>query len=234
MLEDKTMNSIQNEQYGAMAADQEQVNAYVSKVFVMMAMGLGVTALLGFLTANITPLLTFAYNFRFPLIIGELALVFFLAARVQKMSPDKAMGLFLAYSALNGVSLTPFVIQFHPLIITKAFVISSGMFGSMAVWGLTTKKDLTSLGSLCFMGLIGLVLASVVNLFFPTPGFGMILSYVGVAVFIGLTAYDAQKIKNIAASGQATGQLAVLGALMLYLDFINLFIYVLSILGNRD
>lgn len=211
----------------------DMVQSYVTHVFMLMGIGLGLTALVASFTFSSPVLFAFAIKFRFILFIAEIGMVFYLASRVTRMSPNKALIIFLGYSALNGVTLSPIFYVYTKTAITQAFGISAGMFAFMALWGLTTKKDLTSLGSLCYMGLFGIILASVFNLFFGNSGFQLIISYVSVGVFIGLTAWDAQKIKGYALAGEMKKNLAVLGALQLYLDFINLFIHILYILGGR-
>jgi hypothetical protein len=165
-------------------------------------------------------------------LIGELVLVFYLARSFTRMKPDTVLGWFLFYSALNGLVFSPIFLVYTSSSIASAFFIAAGMFGAMALWGLSTKKDLTSVGSLAFMGLIGIIIASLVNLFMQSSALQLWISYIGVGVFIGLTAWDAQKIKRMAQAG-AGGGAAVMGALALYLDFINLFLHLLYILGGR-
>ena len=167
------------------------------------------------------------------------ALVFTVSGAINRLSLTTATLLFTLYSVLTGVTLASIFIMYSPAIITKVFLITAGTFGVMAVVGYTTKTDLTSLGKLMFMALLGLIIATVVNLFFIKSGsMDLIISYVGVLVFVGLTAYDSQKIKHMLmacpdASEQAQ-KLALLGALSLYLDFINLFLYLLRIFGKNN
>ena len=173
------------------------------------------------------------------LIVVQLGLVIGLSAAIQKMSLMTATALFTLYSIVTGVTLSSLLVIYSPTILTKVFLITAGMFGSMAFIGYTTKSDLTSIGKFAFMALIGLIIASVVNMFLQSPSFDYILSYIGVAIFIGLTAYDSQKIKEMLAAcpdgGEEAQKLALLGSLTLYLDFINLFLYLLRIFGrSRD
>lgn len=170
----------------------------------------------------------------FGLIAAELGLVFWLSLRIQKMSPAAAASSFLVYSILNGLTLSSVFFAYRLGSIVQAFVVAGGMFGAMSIYGLVTKKDLTSWGSFFFMGLIGIILAAVVNMFLHSPGLTFTISVVGVFVFVGLTAYDTQKIKAYArVGGGMETNLAVIGALALYLDFINLFLMLLSLFGGR-
>lgn len=168
----------------------------------------------------------------FGLIIAELALVFFLSLRVQKMSFGTALASFLLYSMLNGITLAAIFLIYTASSIATSFFIAAGVFGIMAFYGYTTKRDLTTIGNLAFMALIGVILASVVNLFLKSSGLSYIVSYLTIIIFVGLTAYDTQKIKRMAESG-ASANVGVLGALALYLDFINIFLSLLRIFGNR-
>ncbi len=171
------------------------------------------------------------------LILAELGLVFGLSAFIQKMSASLATSLFILYSALNGLTLSFIFVAYTMGSIALTFGVTAATFGVMAVWGTVTKSDLTKLGSLCMMALIGLIIASLVSFFWTNNMFEWIISCLGVLIFVGLTAYDAQKIKQMyfAAGGEweTNRKIAILGALALYLDFINLFLYLLRILGNR-
>ncbi len=168
------------------------------------------------------------------LIIAELGAVFFLSFRINKMTPATAAGSFFVYSVLNGLTLSAIFAAFSLGSIVQAFVVAGGMFGAMAIYGLVTKRDLTSWGSFFFMGLIGILLLMVVNFFMHSAGISFVVSVVGVFVFVGLTAYDNQKLKAYAhAGGGQSTNLAVIGALRLYLDFINLFLMLLQLFGGR-
>jgi FtsH-binding integral membrane protein len=182
--------------------------------------------------------LIFSSSFGFiGLILAELALVFWISSGIQRMSSNMAIGLFLLYSVLNGMTLSVLLIAYTGASVASTFFITAGMFGAMSVYGYTTKQDLSSWGNLLFMALIGLILASVVNIFLQSSGLYWLINYIGVLVFVGLTAYDTQKIKQLAAQviveSEEGRKVAIFGALTLYLDFINMFIFMLRILGNR-
>jgi FtsH-binding integral membrane protein len=222
---------------------QLRVNAFVRSVYNWMGVGLALTGLIAFYVANSPGLLRYVYANRmifFGLLIAELAIVFVLSARINKMRASTATGLFLLYSALNGLTMSFVFIVYTSSSIASTFFVCAATFVACSVFGWTTKRDLTSLGGFLMMGLIGIIIASVVNLFIGSSAFGMIISYVGVLVFVGLTAYDTQYIKNMALSqpeGLEAGVLrrgAIIGALKLYLDFINLFLMLLRIMGNRE
>ncbi|MGV1099354.1 Bax inhibitor-1/YccA family protein [Thiovibrio sp. JS02] len=225
------------EQSGSQAA-----TLFLAKVFNWMAVGLGLTGLSAFLVVN-TPLLQqiiFGNKFFFyGLIFGELGLVFYLSARVERMSARAATNLFLLYSLLNGLTLSAILLLYTGTSVAATFFVAGGMFVSVAVYGTVTKKDLTGMGSFLFMGLIGMIIASVVNLFLGSAMVSWVVSGIGVIVFTGLAAYDVQKILRIGSggimqSGQAAIQKgAIMGALALYLDFVNLFIHLLRFLGDR-
>lgn len=171
-------------------------------------------------------------------LIAEVVLVMYMSARINKISFTTATLLFIAYSILNGVTLSILFLIYTASSIATTFFVTAGTFGAMALFGYVTKKDLTRIGSLCIMGVIGLIIASVVNMFLHNTMMDMIISYLGVLLFVGLTAYDAQKIKHLLSGddievNESTQKIALLGALTLYLDFINLFIYLLRILGDR-
>jgi FtsH-binding integral membrane protein len=171
-------------------------------------------------------------------VFAPLALVMVMSFAFNKLSFPALVGVFMLYSAVNGMSLSTIFLRYEMSLIGVAFAITAGMFGVMAVMGFVTKADLSKFGSILFMGLIGIVIASLVNTFVGSSTLDYIISFVGVAVFTGLTAYDVQTLKNIATGneyGEATmSKLAVMGALRLYLDFINLFLMILRLLGRRD
>ncbi len=220
------------------------VNDFVRSVYNWMAVGLGLTGLVAFYVANSPSMLQLIFGNRlifFGLIIGELALVFSISARVNKMSASTATALFVLYAALNGATLSSIFLIYTQSSITSTFLVCAATFVVCSVYGMTTKRDLTSLGGFCIMGLVGIIIASLVNLFFRNSGMSMIISYIGVIVFVGLTAYDTQKLKTMALSqpagldGAVIRKGAILGALSLYLDFINLFLMLLRIFGSgRD
>ncbi|MCG8473430.1 MAG: Bax inhibitor-1/YccA family protein [Desulfobacterales bacterium] len=222
---------------------QARVSSFIMSVYNWMALGLLLTAGVSWYVANSQAMLQLIFGNRlvfFGLIIAELGMVFTLAGRIQRMKASTATLLFLLYSALNGATLASIFIVYTRSSIFSTFVVCAALFGTMSIYGMVTKKDLTGMGNFMFMGLVGIVIASVVNIFLRSSGMSMIISYVGVIVFTGLTAYDTQKIKMMALSQPAdldAGTLrkgALLGALELYLDFINLFIMLLRILGDRE
>ena len=224
------------------AQAQVQVNQFIRSVYNWMAAGLALTGLVAVLcrqqripdSADISRQILF-----FGLIIGELTLVFYLSARIQKIQASTATGLFLLYLGIKRADLVVCVSDLHIVIGCLHFFICAATFGACSVYGMVTKRDLTSMGGFMTMGLIGIVIASVVNMFIQSSGMSMIISYVGVIVFVGLTAYDTQKLKMMALSqpaGLDAGVVrkgTILGALTLYLDFINLFLMLLRILGDR-
>ncbi len=173
------------------------------------------------------------------LIIAELVVVFVLSARIHKMSVTTATIMLIVYSALNGATLSVIFVVYSLGSIAKTFFITTGMFGVMALVGATTKRDLSKMGSILFMALIGLIIASLVNLFLRSSGLDWIISLIGVVLFTALTAYDVQRVKRLAAETDLyddtqVGRLAVISALSLYLDFINLFLYLLRFFGRND
>jgi len=223
-------------------ARQEASTVFLAKVFNWMAIGLGLTGLIAYFTAQ-TGLATaiVATPLFFILILGELGMVFYLSARIDKIQPGTATGLFVGYAVLNGLTLSAVFLAYTKASIGGTFLITAGMFGAMAVYGMVTKRDLSGLGSFMFMGLIGIILASIVNIFLKSSSLYWAISVIGVLVFVGLTAYDVQKIKNMGEQGiMEQGEVAIrkgaiLGALALYLDFINLFLMLLRIFGGaRD
>ena len=220
-------------------ATAERVTAFLRKVYGWMFVGLGVTAAVALGVASSPTLMQAIFGSKilfFGLVIAELGLVFFLSARVNKLAPATASGLFLLYSALNGATLAAIFVIFTGTSIATTFFVTAGMFGALALYGSTTKRSLAGVGQFAFMGLIGLILASVVGMFLKSDGLQFVISIVGVIVFTGLTAWDAQRLKAMATAlpeGQ-TGSYAVVGALSLYLDFINLFLFLLRFFGRRD
>ncbi len=218
------------------------VNEFIRSVYNWMAIGLGLTGFIAFYVSNSPSMIKLIYGNQvlfFGLIIGELALVFYLSARVQKIQASTATALFILYAALNGVTLSFIFLIYTSSSITSTFFICAATFVSCSIYGMVTKRDLTSLGGFMAMGLIGIIIASVVNMFIRSSGMSLIISYIGVFVFVGLTAYDTQKLKRMAVTqpaGLEAGAVrkgAIMGALALYLDFINLFLMLLRILGDR-
>ncbi|MBO4608121.1 MAG: Bax inhibitor-1/YccA family protein [Prevotella sp.] len=215
--------------------------ALMRKVYVWMTMALAITGLTAYYVAHSSLIYTL-YNtpaLLWGLIIGELALVFIISGMINRLSLTTATLLFVLYSVINGVTLSSIFMVYTMTSIAKVFFITAGTFGVMALIGYTTKKDLSSIGRLVFMALIGLIIATLVNVFFvKSAGFDLLLSYLGVLIFVGLTAYDTQKIKQmllqVEFADEGAQKIALLGALSLYLDFINLFLYLLRIFGSRE
>lgn len=217
-------------------ADSVQ-NSIISKAFAWMFGGLLITALTSFVVASSPSLVSLIFGNLFVfygLLLAELVLVFFLSARAHSLSSETAGAVFFVYSFMNGLTLSVIFLAFAIPSIFSAFITSAGVFGLMALYGSTTKKDLTAVGSLAFMALIGLILASIVNIFLQSSATEFVLSIIGVLVFTALTAYDTQKLKNLAHEhANVPANAAILGALTLYLDFINLFLYILRLFGRR-
>lgn len=221
---------------GPFAYSEETVfSNFMQRVYQWMAMGLMLTGLAAFVTVTNLPLLKFLmHGGMWLLFIAELILVVWLTRSLRTISAQAATIGFLAYSVLNGVTLSGIFLAYTSASIASTFLIAAVTFAGVSVYGWVTRQDLTSIGSFCTMALIGVIIASLVNLFFRAPVFYWVLSYCGVAVFIGLTAYDTQRLKMIHQSlGNAPEQLAIVGALMLYLDFINMFLFLLQIFGRR-
>ncbi len=227
----------------AQAESELSLSRYVAsvmrRVYGKMFLGLLVTAITSLLVLTNETLMTLFLSSRitfFILAIAELGLVFYLSARIDKLQPATATALFYLYAVLNGVTLTPIFLIYTGSSIALTFGITSVTFGAMCLYGYVTKQDLSKMGAILFMALIGLILCTIVNLFLHSSTMNWIISLAGVAIFVGLTAWDTQNIKRmveVADPGQ-TGKIATLGALSLYLDFINLFIYLLRIFGSRD
>ncbi len=211
-------------------------NTLIRQVYAWMGAGLLITAVMAFVTISSPEVFGAITGNRlvfYGLMIGELALVFTLSGAINRLSATTATLLFVAYSALNGVTLSVVAVVYTANSIASTFVITAGMFGAMSLFGYMTRRDLTSWGSFLFMGLIGVVIASVVNIFMASSAVSWVISGIGVIVFTGLTAYDTWKIKALAAGGTEGRKPAILGALTLYLDFINLFLMLLRFTGNR-
>lgn len=223
-------------------AREEASSIFLAKVFNWMAMGLGITGVIAFFTAETGLARTIIGSpLFFVLIIAELGLVFYLSARISKIQAGTASMLFVGYSILNGLTLSVIFLAYTKSSIAGTFLITAGMFGAMAVYGLVTKRDLSGFGSFLIMGLFGIIIASVVNIFLKSSSLYWVISLIGVFVFTGLTAYDVQKIKNMGEQGilsqgeDAIRKGSIMGALALYLDFINLFILLLRFFGgSRD
>jgi uncharacterized protein len=219
------------------AAD-ERVTIFLRSVYGWMAAGLAITALVAYVVAaNPALVLTIARNraLFWGLMISQLGIVVWLSARVQSMAPATASLLFMAYSALTGLTMAFVLLAFTGESVATTFMVTAGTFGALAAYGTVTKRSLAGWGQFLFMGLIGVVIASFVGMFWHSDGLQFVLSFIGVIVFTGLTAYDAQRLKVMALSmpDGRTGSYAIVGALTLYLDFINLFMMLLRFTGNR-
>ena len=220
---------------------QIRVNSFVRSVYNWMAIGLALTGAVAYFVASDPTLFNIAQRGFILFAIGELALVFILSARISKMEAKTATGVFMLYALLNGVTFSYIFAVYTQTLIASTFFICALSFGALSVFGWVTKRDLTGLGGFMSMGLIGIIVASLVNLFVRSSGMQMIISYIGVLVFAGLTAYDTQTIKQMAMSqpagldGAVVRKGAIIGALKLYLDFILMFQYLLYIFGgSRD
>jgi FtsH-binding integral membrane protein len=208
---------------------------FMQRVYQWMAAGLAVSGGVALWASTSAVLMkALAGGWFIALAIGLLVVVFWLSSQALKLSPAAAIAGFLVYAALNGLLLSFIFLVYTATSIATTFFVTASTFAAVSLFGWVTKSDLTSMGSFLFMGLIGVIIASVVNLFFQSPALYWIVTYAGLAVFIGLTAYDTQRLKQIYQSGAgSTEQMAILGALALYLDFINMFLLLLRIFGRR-
>ena len=218
---------------------QRYVASVMRKVYGKMTLGLLVTALTSFLILSSPAVMNVFLGSKilfFGAFIVELGIVFYLSARIDKLNTGTATLLFYLYSMLNGVVLTPILLVYTGTSIATTFAITAGTFGAMTIFGYVTRQDLSKIGSYLFMALLGLIVCLIVNMFLRNSMFDLMISCIGVLIFVGLTAWDTQAIKRMAAEADqtTTGKVATMGALMLYLDFINLFIYLLRLFGSRD
>ncbi len=216
-------------------------NVLLRTVYNWMALGLFISAITAYVTTQSEWMLNIIFGNSFMffiLIFAELGLVIAISGAINKLSASTASGLFLLYSFLNGLTLSAILLVYTASSVFQVFLITALMFGAMSAYGYFTKSDLSSWGRYLFMGLIGIIIASVVNIFLANSTMDWLISFVGVIIFTGLTAYDTQKIKRmgeelIGADGERIGKVAILGALALYLDFINLFLMLLRFFGQR-
>jgi hypothetical protein len=230
--------------YGALSREQQLESslafpALMRKVYMWMTLALVITGFTAYYVATSPTVLAMIYSNQivfWGLVIAELALVFGISAAINRLSLTTATLMFVLYSLINGVTLASIFLIYTASSIASVFFITAGTFAAMAAYGYFTKKDLTSWGRILFMALIGIIIASVVNIFIGSTGLNLIVSYLGVLIFVGLTAYDSQKIKEMLITAPDAGEhmqkIALLGALTLYLDFINLFLHLLRILGS--
>lgn len=238
-MEEKNMFILQQ----TLGKEQNAVFAKLMRsVYLWMVFALVITGLTAAYVASSPAYISALVNnpvLFYGVIIAELALVFILSGRIHKMSFTSASLMFILYSLLTGVSLSTIFLAYTESSIATTFLITAGTFGTMSLVGFVTKKDLSKLGGILFMALIGLIIATLVNIFLVSDTLGWIINYVGVLIFVGLTAYDTQKIKQMVREygtdiNEQTQKMALMGSLSLYLDFINMFLYLLRIFGNRD
>lgn len=231
-----------NNNYSTIALEKKKSAqmAVFRQVYIWMSLALFITGITALIVANNNSLIYSLMSNQllfWVLIIGEVVMVAVLAARIHKLSLATATVMFIAYSIINGVTMSLLFLLYTSESIASTFFITAGTFGAISAYGYFTKKDLSSLGSILIMALIGILIASLVNIFLESSTLYWIISYVGVAIFVGLTAYDTQKIKESIMNSdvnETAYKIALMGALELYLDFINLFIYLLRIFGDRD
>jgi uncharacterized protein len=229
---------------GSQTSAVTRVNSFLRSVYNWMTIGLALTGVTAFYVSGNHTLLNLIHGnivIKIGLIVGVLGLVFYLSSRIQKLSASTATSLFVVYAVLMGALLSYIFLAYTASSIVSTFFITAATFGVFSLYGYVTKRDLTALGGFMMMGLIGIIIASIVNWFIGSTALEMVISYIGVLVFVGLTAYDTQKLKEMAltqpgnASGAMIRKAVILGALTLYLDFINLFLFLLRILGvSRD
>jgi len=235
----------ENQYYNALSRERELEASrafpmLMRKVYIWMSLALVITGFAAYLVATSPALVSVIFSNSlvfWGLIIGELALVLGLSAAINRLSLTTATLMFVLYSVINGITLSSIFLVYTASSIVSVFFITAGTFAAMAAYGYFTKSDLTSVGKFLFMALIGIIIASIVNIFMKSSGLSMIISYAGVLIFVGLTAYDTQKIKEMLMQApdmsESVQKMALLGALTLYLDFINLFLHLLRILGDR-
>ncbi|HET9224481.1 MAG TPA: Bax inhibitor-1/YccA family protein [Roseiflexaceae bacterium] len=222
------------------AEAQQRQRSFLGQVYLWMTAGLLVTAAVAAYTASAPSVLNLIYGNPFTiwvLFIAQIGLVIGLSARIDRLAPPTAVALFIGYAALNGLTLSAIFIVYTYTSIAQAFLATAATFGVMSLYGATTKRDLSTAGNLLVMALIGFLIGSLINLFWANSALYWVLTYLGIAIFIGLTAYDTQQIKRLIEQAQddtTARRLAIIGALKLYLDFINLFVLLLRVFGSRD
>ena len=212
------------------------LRAYMLRVYNYMAAGVGLTGVVAMLTYQFTGPALLQSPLMWVFMLAPLALVFYISSRINTLSAEAARRLFFIYAASVGLSLSTIFHIYTQSSITRVFFISAAAFGALSIWGYTTQRSLSGFGTFLFMGLIGIIIASLVNLFLRSSGLDWMISIIGVGVFAGLTAYDTQRIKGMYDRGDdatSAGRKAVMGALSLYLNFINLFMMMLRLMGGR-
>ncbi|MEQ1789674.1 MAG: Bax inhibitor-1/YccA family protein [Rickettsiales bacterium] len=240
-----------NAQYGAQSkavAYDVGLRAYMLKIYNYMASALALTGVVAMFAANSPAFINALYSidngqvvgmsgFGYLVMFAPLGLVMWLGFGINRLSASAAQGIFWAYATLMGLSLSSIFLVYTGESIARTFFVTAGTFGAMSLYGYTTKKDLTGMGQFLIMGLIGLILAMVVNMFMQSSALAFATSVIGVLIFVGLTAYDTQKLKNmyyqVAGNSEAMAKASIMGALNLYLDFINIFMYLLRFMGDR-
>ena len=236
---ERLQQEVLNEKESSRWASSTTLPVLMRKVYTWMTLALVITGVTAWGVAHSPAILQMIMTNKilfFGILIGELALVWGVSAAINRLSLTTATLLFVLYSVLNGVTMSFIFLAYTYESVASVFLITAGTFAAMAFFGYFTKNDLSSIGRILFMALIGLIIATIVNIFLKSSGFGMILNYLGVLIFVGLTAWDTQKIKQMLSMAEDTGEtaqkVALMGALSLYLDFINLFIHLLRIMGN--
>ena len=236
----KLRQEVLNEKESSRWESSTTLPVLMRKVYTWMTLALVITGITAWVGAHSPAILQMIMTNKIlflGLLFGELILVWSVSAAINRLSLTTATLLFVLYSVLNGVTMSFIFLAYTYESVTNVFLITAGTFAAMAFFGYFTKTDLSSIGRILFMALIGLIIATIVNIFVKSSGFGMILNYLGVLIFVGLTAWDTQKIKQMLSMAEDTGEtaqkVALMGALSLYLDFINLFIHLLRIMGNN-
>ena len=236
----KLQQEVLNEKESSRWESSTTLPVLMRKVYTWMTLALVITGITAWVVAHSPAILQMIMTNKIlflGLLFGELILVWSVSAAINRLSLTTATLLFVLYSVLNGVTMSFIFLAYTYESVTNVFLITAGTFAAMAFFGYFTKTDLSSIGRILFMALIGLIIATIVNIFVKSSGFGMILNYLGVLIFVGLTAWDTQKIKQMLSMAEDTGEtaqkVALMGALSLYLDFINLFIHLLRIIGNN-
>lgn len=237
------LNSIRMGQAGARSAQIDQgLRAYMNRVYGLMSMGLGVTGVVAWFVGTNPALLAQIFNspLKWVVMFAPLAVVFFFGAAINRLSQAAAQGVFLLFAALMGLSISYIFAIYTGVSIAQTFLVTAIAFAGLSLFGYTTKRDLSGMGTFLVMGLIGLIVASIVNIFLASPAVMFAISCIGVLIFAGLTAFDTQRIKSLyvqmaaQGDGEWLGKSAIMGALNLYLNFLNMFMFLLQFMGNRN
>lgn len=223
---------------GANTKIDEGLRSFFLNVYKMMGMGLLITAIVAFFTAN-SPLFAYIHGTPLALVVAlaPLGIVFFMNFKINSMSNQSAYTLFMVFSGIMGLSLSYIFVAYTEASIVRTLLVTASLYGCMSIYGYTTKRDLTSFGSFLFMGLVGIIIASLVNIFMQSSMLDFVVSVIGVLIFTGFTAYDTQKLKQVyyimGGTSEVAQKVSIYGALSLYLDFINLFLFLLRFFGDR-